>query len=64
MKYHIEFTGIAEKGAHGIHPTMEYGGTSMEAPSTLEVIQVFLNKKANEGIRIIKIKVQEDALNS
>ncbi len=64
MKYHIEFTSIAEKGQHGIHPSTKSGSTSAESQTILGAIQGFLNKKEEEGVKIIKLKVQEDALNS
>ena len=58
MKYYIEFTGKMSDGAPRI------GFSNMESLSISGVIQSFLNKKAKEGIKIVRIKVQEDAINS
>ena len=63
MKYHIEFTGLETEIATGIQSPVK-DSLSMESLSISGVIQSFLNKKAKEGIKIIKLKVQEDALNS
>lgn len=70
MKYHIEYSGVKTEVVHGFPvkkiniETLVKDSLSMESLTISGVIQSFLNKKAKEGIKIIKLKVQEDALNS
>lgn len=62
MKYYIEYTGITEE--NGNRTNTKIGAASAQASTLLEVIQGFISNKEEQGVKIIKLKVQEDALNS